>query len=153
MVPIVNNTENFWKSIDLMLSVFTMKEKTKGTRGNFWRMKGSDVDPCFWTWFLYVISLSLWLSGEATRSHLWSRHLMGGASWGLCASGDRLALAWPIRKCCQFKAMNPRGNYILNRKKILWKYFTLGNVCIMEDIISPPCNLFVLWSFGFLCSK
>lgn len=77
----------------------------------------------------------------------------GGASWGLCASEDRLALAWPIRECCQFKAMNSRGNYIVSRKKIVWKYFPLGNVCVMEDIIYAPCNLFVLWSFDFRCSK
>lgn len=74
--------------------------------------------------------------------------LMGGGTGMLAKGAEPLGTAWPwhgcIRECCQFKATNPRGNYILSRKKILWRYFMLGNVCLMEDIISAARNLFFL---------
>lgn len=58
-----------------------------------------------------------------------------------------LETGWHWQGCkgrfCQLKAMNPRGNYISSKNKMLWKYAMSGNVCIMKvsstfySILSP----------------
>ena len=117
----------------------------------FWRMTGTALWDVI---FVHAFPELLTVRGGHQKLSVIQASPMGGGRGVLAKGTEPLGTAWPwhgcISECCQFKATNPRGNHILSRKKILWRYFMLGNVCVMEDIISPACNLFFLWSFGFL---
>ena len=107
-----------------------------------------DRDSLWDVIFVHAFPELLTVRGGHQKLSVIQASPMGGGRGVLAKGTEPLGTAWPwhdcISECCQFKATNPRGNHILSRKKILWRYFMLGNVCVMEDIISPACNLFFL---------